>query len=96
MKVLEKVLEKNSHKEIIGSFSVASNVTGIFNPIEDISRLIRKYGGILALDGATTSAYMNVDCYLYDAMFLSPHKLLGGIGSCGLLAIKKSIQYLSQ
>jgi len=91
LKILEQVLKENSHREIIGSFSVASNVTGIFNPIKEISELIRAYNGILALDGATTSAYLNVDKELYDAMFFSPHKLLGGVGSCGLLAIKKSL-----
>ena len=89
--VLKSVLEQNRGREIIGSFSVASNVTGIFNPIKEISQLIRAYGGILALDAATTSAYMNVDKNLFDAMFFSPHKLLGGVGSCGLLAIKKSL-----
>ena len=26
-----------------------------------------------------------------DAMFLSPHKLVGGVGSPGVLAFKKSI-----
>jgi selenocysteine lyase/cysteine desulfurase len=91
LKVLEEILEINSDREIIGSFSVASNVTGIFNPIEKISRLIRRYSGLLALDSATTSAYMNVDSTLYDAMFLAPHKLLGGVGSCGILVIKKML-----
>jgi len=91
LKVLEEVLESNQDREIIGSFSVASNVTGIFNPIEEISRLIRRNNGLLALDSATTSAYMNVDSTLYDAMFLAPHKLLGGVGSCGILVIKKTL-----
>jgi len=91
LEVLKNILEQNRDREIIGSFSVASNVTGIFNPIEKISKLIRAYGGILALDAATTSAYMNVNKDLYDVMFFSPHKLLGGVGSCGLLAIKKSL-----
>ena len=34
---------------------------------------------------------MNIPCELYDAMFMSPHKLLGGPASCGLLIIKKSL-----
>jgi len=38
---------------------------------------------------------MNVDCSYYDAMFVSPHKLLGGPGSCGLLVIKKELVDLS-
>jgi len=91
LKVLEEVLKENKDREIIGSFSAASNVTGILNPIEEISQLIRKYGGILAIDCATSSAYMNIDSSLYDAMFLSPHKLLGGVGSSGILVLKKAL-----
>lgn len=34
---------------------------------------------------------MNIPCELYDALVISPHKLLGGPGSCGLLVIKKSL-----
>ena len=43
----------------------------------------------MAFDAASFSAYGNIDCDYFDALFLSPHKLLGGVGSCGLLAIKK-------
>lgn len=91
LEVLEKVLKNNKTREIIWSFSIASNVTGIINPIEKISLLFKKYNWILALDGAASSAYMNVDSSLYDAMFLSPHKLIGGPWSCWLLVIKKDI-----
>ena len=91
LNILENILKKHKNREIIGSFSVASNVTGVFNPIKEISKLIKAYNGILALDTATTSAYMNVKKELYDAIFLSPHKLLGGVGSCGLLVIRKSL-----
>ena len=49
------------------------------------------YGGILCLDAAAASPYINIDCHYYDALFLSPHKLLGGVGSCGLLVIKKEL-----
>lgn len=91
LEILEEVLNENQNRELIGSFSAASNVTGILNPIEEISLLIRKYGGILAVDCATSSAYMNIDSPLYDAMFLSPHKLLGGVGSSGILILKKAL-----
>jgi len=88
---LENVLKKNKNREIIGSFSAASNVTGIFNPLKEINQLIKKYNGIMAVDTATTSAYLNIDKNLYDVIFLSPHKLIGGIGASGLLIIKKSL-----
>ncbi|MBE3605760.1 aminotransferase class V-fold PLP-dependent enzyme [Campylobacter sp. RM13119] len=88
---LEQILQLNSKREIIASFSVASNVTGVISDYKKIYELVRRYGGILALDAASFSAYANVDCNYFDALFLSPHKLLGGVGSCGLLAIKKEL-----
>lgn len=88
---LQRVLSENKDREIIGSFCVASNVSGVITPYEAISKLIRSHGGVMCLDAATSSPYMNVDCELYDAMFLSPHKLLGGPGSSGLLVIKRAL-----
>ena len=88
---LENVLIKNSHREIIGSFCVASNVTGIVTCYKKISNILRKYNATVCLDAAASSSYLNIDASYYDAMFLSPHKLLGGPGSCGLLIIKKDI-----
>ena len=85
---LERVLEANKTREIIGSFCVASNVSGMITPYEEISKLLRRYGAVVCFDAAASSPYMNVPCDLYDAMFLSPHKLLGGPGSCGLLLIR--------
>jgi len=91
LKQLEDVLKANRDREKIGAFCIASNVTGIITPYEEISKLLRKYGAIVCFDGAASSPYMNVPSSFYDAMFLSPHKLLGGPGSCGLLAIRKSL-----
>jgi selenocysteine lyase/cysteine desulfurase len=88
---LKNVLEENKHREIIASFCVASNVTGIITPYEDISKLLRKYNAIVCFDAAASSPYMNIPCELYDAIFMSPHKLLGGPGSCGLLVIRKTL-----
>ncbi|MCD8212623.1 MAG: aminotransferase class V-fold PLP-dependent enzyme [Campylobacter sp.] len=86
---LEQILKINAGREIIASFSVASNVTGVISDYKKIYSMIKAYGGIVALDAASFSAYGNVDCDYFDALFLSPHKLLGGVGSCGLLALKK-------
>ncbi|XOB62164.1 aminotransferase class V-fold PLP-dependent enzyme [Campylobacterota bacterium DY0563] len=92
---LEKTLKENQHREIIGSFCVASNVTGIITCYKDISNILRKYNAVVCFDAAASSPYMNVDCNYYDALYLSPHKLLGGPGSCGLLIIRKSIVDMS-
>lgn len=88
---LENILKENQHREIIGSFCVASNVTGIITCYKDISNILRKYNAVVCFDAAASSPYMNVDCNYYDALYLSPHKLLGGPGSCGLLVIRKSL-----
>ena len=88
---LKIVLEENKNREIIASFCVASNVTGIITPYEEISKLLRTYHAIVCFDAASSSPYMNIPCHLYDALFMSPHKLLGGPASCGLLIIRKSL-----
>ncbi len=91
LKNLESVLEKNEGREIIGSFCIASNATGIITPYREISALLRRYGAVVCFDAAATSAYMNIPSELFDVMFLSPHKLLGGPGSSGVLVIKKDL-----
>lgn len=88
---LKVVLEENKHREIIASFCIASNVTGIITPYEEISKMLRSYNAIVCFDAAASSPYINIPCHLYDAMFMSPHKLLGGPASCGLLIIRKSL-----
>ncbi len=88
---LEEILEENKDRELIGSFCIASNVTGTITPYAEISAILRRYGAIVCFDAAASSPYLNIPCELYDAMFYSPHKLLGGPGSCGLLAIRKNL-----
>ncbi len=88
---LEKILEKNKKRQIIASFSLASNVTGILSDFKKISRLIRAYKGIVAFDGSSFMPYKNIACTFYDALFISSHKFIGGVGGCGLLVIKKNL-----
>jgi len=88
---LENILKQNQHREIIGSFCIASNVTGIITCYKEVSNLLRKYGAKVCFDAAASSPYMNIECKYYDALFVSPHKLLGGPGSCGLLIIKNDL-----
>lgn len=88
---LEKTLQENEGREMIGAFCIASNVTGTITPYTEISALLRRYGALVCFDAAASSPYTNIPCGLYDAMVFSPHKLLGGPGSCGLLAIRKNL-----
>lgn len=86
-----KLESQSSGRKIILSLSPISNVTGNLSPYEEIIRLARESGGIVALDMATSLSHLRIDSSLFDACFLSPHKLLGGVGTCGILAIKKSL-----
>jgi selenocysteine lyase/cysteine desulfurase len=88
---LDTILAAHTGREIIGSFSAASNVTGVCSPLKEISARIRARGGIMCVDAATYSAHGNVPSDVYDVLFLSPHKLVGGPGSCGLLVMKKRL-----
>ena len=88
---LDQLLKINSKREIIGCFSAASNVTGIISDYKKIYVMMKRYGAIVAFDAASFSSHDNLDADYFDALFLSPHKLLGGVGSCGLLAIKKEL-----
>lgn len=86
-------LQACHNDEIIASIALASNVSGIISPFEEIAHTFRHHApkGILAFDGASSSPYMNIPSHCFDALFLAPHKLLGGVQSCGLLAVRKSL-----
>ncbi|RKO65166.1 aminotransferase [Campylobacter sp. P255] len=88
---LKNLLHKSKDREIIASFNAASNVTGILSDYKKIYTLIKQYNGVVAFDISTLAPYANLDPKFYDAVFISSHKLLGGVGSCGLLAIKKNL-----
>ena len=80
----------------IGSFSAASNVTGLISPVYEIARIMHKYDGIVCFDYAASAPYvkinMNKDENSYiDAISLSPHKFIGGPGSSGILVFNERI-----
>ena len=68
----------------IGSFSAASNVTGI---ITDVDRVVAaccaRHGALSCWDYATAGPYLPIDMAGKDAVFLSPHKFVGGPGTPG-------------
>ncbi|WP_104760520.1 aminotransferase class V-fold PLP-dependent enzyme [Helicobacter cetorum] len=86
---LEQNLKK--HPNSLVSISAASNVTGLLTPLKEISTLCKKYQATLALDLANFSAHANPKDCEYKAGFYAPHKLLGGVGGCGLLGIAKDL-----
>ena len=85
----------------IGSFSAASNVTGIRTDVRAVSTLLHKYGAIACFDFAACAPYIDIDMNpepenagddpAIDAIFVSAHKFLGGPGSSGVLVFNERI-----
>ena len=81
---------------LIGSFSAASNVTGILTDVDAVTRVLKEYGALAFWDYAGGAPYLPMDMNpgadtRKDAIFLSPHKFPGGPGASGLLIIRNSI-----
>jgi len=76
----------------IGSFSAASNVTGIRSDVVGITRQLKDAGALAFWDYAAAGPYVGIDLNApgapIDAVFLSPHKFVGGPGTPGVLAVK--------
>ncbi len=80
----------------IGTFSAASNVTGIKSPIYEIARIMHEYNGIACFDYAASAPYVKIDMNkdaesYFDAIYLSPHKFVGGPGSSGILVFNNNL-----
>jgi selenocysteine lyase/cysteine desulfurase len=82
----------------IGSFSAASNVTGIVSDTYAISTLLHQHGALSFWDFAAAGPYVDIqmnppdDPLAYkDAVFLSPHKFIGGPGTPGVLAVRRAL-----
>jgi len=78
----------------IGSFSAGSNVTGILTPVQPLAEILHRHGALACFDFAATAPYEPIDMNpqegeALDAIFISPHKFLGGPGTPGLLVVKK-------
>jgi selenocysteine lyase/cysteine desulfurase len=81
----------------IGSFSAASNVSGIISDVRDIAKLLHRYGAYATFDYAAAGPYVPIDMHPddtnahIDALFLSPHKFVGGPESSGVLVAHRSL-----
>lgn len=80
----------------IGSFSAASNVTGITTDIVETTRLLKSKGALSFWDFAGGAPYLPVHLVPetgleIDALFLSAHKFAGGPAASGILAMKNDI-----
>jgi selenocysteine lyase/cysteine desulfurase len=95
---LEEGLRDHAGRPLrIGAFSAASNVTGILSDIEGVSRLLHRHGAVACWDVAAAAPYVRIEmggddpAASPDAIFLSPHKFIGGPGTPGVLIVRKDL-----
>ena len=109
---LEAELVRHADRPLkIGSFSAASNVTGIISDTRAIAVLLHRHGALSFWDFAAAGPYVQIqmqmpgrdglpaaastdpDVHLAykDAIFLSPHKFIGGPGTPGVLVARREL-----
>ncbi len=95
---LHQILEKHKKRKLkIGSFTAASNVTGIKVDYHKMAKIMHQHGGLCFVDFAAAAPYMDIDMHpedpeeKLDAIFFSPHKFLGGPGSAGVLVFDSKL-----
>ena len=84
----------------IGSFSAASNVTGIVSNTAAIASILHEHGALSFWDFAAAAPYIDIEMYpdrdahplsYKDAVFLSPHKFIGGPSTPGVLVARRAL-----
>jgi selenocysteine lyase/cysteine desulfurase len=75
----------------IGSFSAASNVTGIATDTRAIAAMLHAHGALSLWDYAAAGPYVAIEMADKDAVFLSPHKFIGGPQTPGVLVVKRQL-----
>ncbi len=103
LEALERELNAHADRPLkIGSFSAASNVTGILSDVSAISVLLHRYGALSCWDFAAAAPYVDVAMSprrgpgeapldYKDAVFISPHKFVGGPGTPGVLVARREL-----
>lgn len=98
---LDRLLSSPEHRERplkIGTFSAASNVTGVRTRCDDLARVMHDHGGYALFDFAACGPYVPIDLHpdaddraRKDAVFISVHKFLGGPQTPGLLVANRAL-----
>ena len=84
---------------LIGSFSAASNVTGILTDTGAVAALLHAHGALSFWDYAAAGPYVPIRVAASrpgagdhkDAVFLSPHKFPGGPQTPGVLVVRREL-----
>ena len=97
---LETQLVRHARRPLrIGSFSAASNVTGILTDTDAIAALLHTHGALSFWDYAAAGPYVPIRMAQStpgagdgkDAVFLSPHKFIGGPQTPGVLVVRRDL-----
>lgn len=93
---LIKKLKQYPNRVKMGSFSAASNITGVLTDVYKVAEIMHNHNGLVFFDFAASAPYIEINMNknrksYFDAIFLSPHKFIGGPGSSGLLVINKKL-----
>ena len=97
---LEAALERYPNRALkIGSFSAASNVTGVITDWAAISAVLHRHGALSFWDFAAAAPYVKIVMGSsgsaagdhLDAVFISTHKFIGGPGTPGLLVARRDL-----
>ncbi len=95
--LLEETLQRHKGADLlIGSFSAASNVTGILTDVGPVTRLIKAHGGVSVWDYAGGAPYLSIDMATgtdaeKDVVVASAHKFAGGPGGSGVMILRPSV-----
>lgn len=97
---LHELLKKHKERALkIGSFTAASNVTGITTLYHRMAKLMHQFGGLCFIDLACSAPYVDINMHpddpleKLDAIFFSPHKFLGGPGTPGVLIFDSKLYH---
>ena len=88
------LLEAADADLVIGSFSAASNVTGVITDPDPVTRMLKSHGALAVWDYAGAGPYLPMDMgpeeARKDAIVVSPHKFPGGPGASGVLIVNSA------
>ncbi len=96
LRALQEALNTYADADLlVGSFSAASNVTGIITDPDPVTRLLKSHGALAVWDYAGGGPYLPMDMgpadARKDAIVVSPHKFPGGPGASGVLVVNQSV-----
>lgn len=99
LEALKRALDEYDDRPLkIGSFSAASNVTGIVTDTRAVARLLHEHDALSFWDCAAAAPYVDIEMVpaddpaaYKDAAFISPHKFIGGPGTPGVLVVRREL-----